>query len=307
MKRTALPLILLLALPVILLCAACGGGKPEADVIAVIGERTLRHVDLQAYLSVNLLDDGSAPMSLDEREEIRSRLFDRFVEEQLLLAEAERSGVTVSDEEVATYRAALEQTDGTDPEARKVADRLVHQTLVTQKFSEWFLRQQEEPSVAEIDAYLDEHREELTPQPQVVLRALMLESMEQAERAYQRLKRRSITFNEAVVAYGTTPGQGIPVETPIDQQPEPLRKELERLRIGQTSKPIDLHGNVYLFNLDSRRDPADDPETLRSRAREQLIREQRASRMQDLIELLRAGEHVRIYTENLPFRYREVV
>ncbi len=308
MKRTALPLILLSALTAILLCAACGGGsKPEADVIAVIGERTLRHIDLQAYLSVNLLDDGDAPMSLDEREEIRSRLFDRFVEEQLLLAEAERAGVTVSDEELASYRAALEQTDGTDPEARKVADRLVHQTLVTQKFSEWFLRQQEEPGDAEIEAYLEAHREELTPQPQVVLRALMLESMEQAERAYQRLKRRNITFNEAVVAYGTTPGQGIPVETPIDQQPEPLRKELERLRIGQTSKPIDLHGNVYLFNLDSRRDPADDPETLRFRAREQLIREQRASKMQELVERLRASEDVRVYPENLPFRYREVV
>ncbi len=295
---------LLLLLASVALLAGCGGEpKPEPDVIAVIGERTLRHNDFAAYLSINLLDDGEVPPSAAARAEIRSRLFDRFIEEQLLVAEAERSGVTVSDEELDAYHAALEAMDGTDPEARQAPRRVVQQTLVAQKFSEWFLRREVEPTPAEVEAYLEQNREALTPEPQVVLRALMLESMEQAQRAYRRLKKRSITFNEAVVAYGTTPGQGIPVETPIDQQPEPLRKELERLRPGQTSRPVDLHGDVYLFNLEARRDPANDPQTLLALAREELLRELRARKMQELIERLRAAEDVQILSGNLPFPY----
>ena len=96
------------------------------------------------------------------------------------------------------------------------------------------------PPVTEDEArrHLEGLREAAGEARRVRLRGLMLESAEEAERVYDQIRRRRITFNEAVVRHETATGQGVSLELGWDDLWEEQRAALEKLRPGQVSRPI---------------------------------------------------------------------
>jgi hypothetical protein len=59
--------------------------------------------ELQAYLDANQLQDPAAePTAPGDLARVKSRLFDDFLNGEILLQEAQRRGITVSDEELAS-------------------------------------------------------------------------------------------------------------------------------------------------------------------------------------------------------------
>ena len=101
----------------------CGApASPEAlsPVVANINGTAVPLSTFESYLAVHLVEEPlEEPVSLEDMERVRSRLFDDFIAESLLVFEAERRGVQVDSAEIVAWLG-----DQADPDpARESARR----------------------------------------------------------------------------------------------------------------------------------------------------------------------------------------
>jgi len=260
-----------LAPSLFLLVLACRGksGAPEEIVVAHIDAQELSLAELQTYFDANLLvDEDAGELSREEMDRVKSRLFDAFVDERVLMAEAEKRGQQPSQLEAEAY-----------------ADDL--------------------PTDSEIRDYIEEHRDRFRPRRELELTALMLPTMEQAETVYNQVRRRRLTFNEAVARYEANPGQTLPIRVAWDSLTEDLRQALDGLKPGRVTRPVQVHGEAYLFRLESspREIETTEDDSLMARASSELQAERQRQAFDDMLDELRARSRVRLNLRNLPFRY----
>jgi len=294
-RRAAVALLLVLA-------AACGGARspaPETDVVATLDGHPLRLAELVDYLDANLLDHGDGVWPDDDALRVKSRLFDAFLEERLLLAEAERQGIAVSDPEVEAYMAIGDEQVVTSASGWAQARR----RLLLEKLEERLVETLPPLDDEEVLQELQRRRRESEP-GRVRLRALLIEDAEEADRVYRDIRRGAVTFDEAIVSHGSAPGQGLPLEVDWENLWEEQQQALENLKPGQVSRPVVINGQSYLFQLQARlhAESIIDREEL-EQARRELQRRRGQRALAALLEELRKKTEIRIYFDRLPFRY----
>jgi hypothetical protein len=299
---------MLLAGGLVWLCACDGRTSPGDGVILLLDDEPHMITALERYFDVHLPPSESAEASSDAgTDEIKSRLFDTFIEEQLLAQEARRRGLAVSDKEIEAYLALSHATEDTvlsGPNWREAEQRLLIMTL-----NEQHLNQLPPLTEDEIEAFLNQLDQidgqgEEEPPRRLRLRSLVFKSKKEAEQVYQQIKRKRISFEEAVVAHGINPGQGIALELAWANLEKTHQEALEGLREGQVSPPVELNGESFLFELESW---LDDPKSLEdlaaARARRELEGRRRRVSGADLLQGLHAGVVKEIMLEELPFAY----
>ncbi len=267
-------------LPALLLLGSCSGGDQPLDE-GVVASLNGDPVTLDQFLEY--LDESHSPedepdvaltgTDTEQLDRVRSRLFDIFVDERLLAGEARRR-----------Y--------GKGPDA---FDRL---------FAE-LAAEAGEPDPAMVDAMVLERSADFREDRTLVLRALMFQDQAVADKVYDQIRRKRMTFPEAVAAHEATPGQGAPMETSLGSLPDEVRGAIEQLVAGRVSRPVEVHGIFYLFQVEAWRDAAglaDDSEL-----REEALAELRSRMIQvatdRLLQELKNHPKVWIETSRLPFRY----
>ena len=288
----------------------CDSGPvdPHETVVAKVGKRPLTLADFESYLAMHLIGleetaDGEVDAT-NPSDEVKSRLFDAFVEEYLLLAAALQRGVDVEPWEVDAYMAVDEPEDENDEVDYGARRREALRRLLVQKLREEATLVLPEPSEDEVRAYAEANRETLAPQRRLELRALMLESMDEAKQVHREIKRRHITFNEAVVRHEAYPGQSRAQVLDWESLSEPVREALDGLKRGRVSEPVEMNGSVYLFRVETWLDePGQLEEALLQRARRELERERRQQALDDLLREVREATKVRLKRTRLPFDY----
>lgn len=283
---------------VMLACGLPGTGLPSRRVIALVDGQPVYLSDLEQYLEANLLGEGLQGQQAD-LDRVKSRLLDALIDERLQLAEAERRGIAVSDLEIES-RLSPEGAEALSPANRLLARRLV----MVEKLEQQVAEELEPIDDSDVLAHLKRDRTDGRGGGRLLLRALMLESAEEAERVYRSVRDRQMTFDEAVAAYKTNPGQGVPVEVAYDGLPDELRAVLGDVKSGELVGPLEVQGEHYLFRVDSwLDDPTEGDETRMARARQELeaLRLQWASAA--LLQELRQKARITLRRRNLPFRY----
>jgi peptidyl-prolyl cis-trans isomerase SurA len=296
-----------IALVVLVSCA-----RPTEDVVVRIAGADVTVDEFEAYLSASLDDDwGEDALDADERDLVHSRLFDAFVEERILLQEADRLGVGVSDAEVDAFleadRVPGDTAEGEgpsveeDPRRRATALR----TLRIQKLIDRSAHPAAEVGDAEVDAWLRQIGGAAPESSEIVaLRALLLPSREAADRVSSEIRRRRMTFDEAVAQHEPTPGQADTAEMALADLPAPVREAVAKLAVGGVSRPVELHGEIFLFRVIRRGGPdPDDHEPARARARRDLQEHRYLQASRRVLEDLRQSVEIERFPEHLPFRY----
>jgi len=252
-------------------------------------------------------------------------MFDAFIEERLLLAEAVRRGIEVQPWEIEAYLGfdAVEEADGhegpgggeepgdaqeadapevpRDAAAREFGAR---ERLLVQKLREEVMQRAAEPTEEELQAYAEAHRERLLPDRRLELRAVEFETEDDAQRIYREIRRRRLSFDEAVVRYETYPGQGRPQRIEWGTLSEEVRAALDDLKPGRVSAPLKFNGKYCLFQVASwLGDPEQLEAELLERARGELRGLDREQTMEDLLRTARQRIRVRLKLGKLPFRY----
>lgn len=278
---------------------------PTQRAAAWVGEHPVYVTEIEEYFKSNLIEDesayGSEPDAMDE---VKSRLLDALLEERMLYLEAERRELRVTDLEVKTYLDMAGAADEDDPDRRARREVEARQRLMAQELQEQTILELEPPGDEEVAAYAADHVDRLLPAQPLELRALQLGSMNQAKRVYQDIRRKRITFNEAALVHDPSPGQALPLRMSWDRLPADLREALKDLKPGQISKPQEMQGSVFLFQVGTwLKDPEDQDEELLRRARQELESLRRREALESLVATVRKRSGVRIETDNLPFVY----
>jgi parvulin-like peptidyl-prolyl isomerase len=297
-----IPLALLVCL-----AAGCAPGDPHEIVVVYLGEEQLTLADLESYMRASLpqLADEGDQEALDLAR-ARSRLLDAFIEERLLLAEAERRGLEVEDWEVEAYLGMDEPDQG--DERQEVEGRLLlaRQRLMVQMLREGTILGLPPLEEEEVRRYAAQHGERLLSERRLQLRALLLASGEEAEKVRNDIRRRRITFDEAVAAYEAYPGQVHSVSVAWESLSEEVQQALDRLEPGRVSRPLSMQGSHYLIKVESWLDAPEQISSERqARARLELQNIRRQQALDELYMELRERYPVRIVRRNLPFRYIE--
>jgi hypothetical protein len=286
---------------------ACGERAPRRPgkvVVATIDGRDLTVAELERYFEANLVEYGEEDaFAEDQKDEVLSRLFDAFVEEHLLLAEAESRGVEAHDLEVEVYIgvSADDEDAPTDLEARTEEAR---RRIKIEKLQEAALAEQAQVDDSDVRRYQEEQRERLAPPRRVELRALMLSSGEEANSVYDQIRRRRISFDEAVVKYQNDQGQGLPQKLEWNNLAEDVRASIEELKAGRVSKPLEIQDGFYLFQVVSWLDNPEWAEgELNRLSREELETKRRKDAYDRLLDDVRGSRKVRLYERALPFEY----
>ena len=295
---------------VVLSLAGCS--RPSEDVVVRIAGSDVTVDEFDAYLSTSL-DDGwdQDALGAEERDLVHSRLFDAFVEENILLYEADRLGIEVSAGEVDAFLEADRISDepaaddeapvGDDPGRRATALR----TLRIQKMIDRSAHPAATVGDAEVDAWLRQIGGTALASSEIVaLRSLLLPSRKAADRVAAEIRRRRMTFDEAVAQHEPTPGQADTAEMALADLPAPVREAVAELKVGGVSKPVELHGEIFLFRVIRRGGPdPDDVEPARARARRDLEEHRYLQASRRVLEDLRASVEIEIFPEHLPFGY----
>ncbi len=249
---------------------ACGGGLPNG-VVARIGGADLSYADFERYVEASVEVEASRFGSV-----ALSRLFERFVDDRLLLLHATDLGLVDAEASVSDAVAGL-------LEASPV-----------------------EISDAEIKRYYRDYREEFARPPRVRLRQILVQDRESAEQALAELEAGrefgEVAARRSVAANGVRQG-----DLARDQLPEALAEIVFALGDGEWSEPLEAEYGYRIFEVE-RHLPAEVlPLTAATPAiQRRLLAERGEETIRVALEEARREYNPKVVTERLPFRYRGV-
>ena len=270
---------------------------PGMRVVAEVGAHRVTVAELQAYLDENQFqDDAAEPLSPGDASRVRSRLFDDFLDGEILAQEAKRRGVTVSDAELADYL-------GKDMPKAVSARELARRDLTIQKLRESVVLKDVRVTDQEIDAWLAARAPEGEPALQGTLRTLRLASYPEASRLRQEIISKKLSFAEAEIAYGADSLPDAPRDADLEALPPEIAAAVKRLRPGSVSEPLPFESSVLLFLLEAEDDPGASELRRRDGARRAIALEKSEAVAERLLEDLRKTTVVKRHIEELPFAY----
>jgi parvulin-like peptidyl-prolyl isomerase len=279
--------------------AACNrfATDPGQKVVAEVGTQAITVAQLQAYLDATQLQDESAePMAPRDLARVKSRLFDDFLESELLLQEARRRGITVSDAELAAYL-------GSDAPPEATARQLARRDLTIQKLRESVVLERVHVSANEIDAWLASKAPAGEPALQGALRTLRLASYPEASRVRQEILSKKLSFAEAELAYGADSLPDAPRDEDLDALPPHIAAAVKALKPGTVSAPLPFESSVLLFLLEEADDPSESVARRRDSARRAIALDKSQAVADALVQELRQKTPVVRHPRELPFAY----
>jgi len=309
---------------VVLLGAACGhdgqeGRGPVSRVAGLVqgklkGRPVLRvekaefvNADFRAYLEAT----GGGAKGLPA--ESLSRLFDRFVDEKLLLEAAHARGISLSEDEKKEYvaRLAIEAVPaGGSGSAEAAAPEGAFDRLLVEKYTFLVVRDSRVED-GEILAYYEQNKKDFLRQGRVQVSQILVDSEEKAVSVLRRLERtgeaefRTIAREESQgpeAARGGVMGVFQPGDLPAD-----MEKVIFALDEGRTSQVVESSYGFHVFRLDRKFPPALQTET---EAAPEIGKRILAQKMKDALAVHLAGLKDTLswqaFPENLFFTYQRL-
>lgn len=283
---------------------ACGLAlEPYERPVVNIDGITLTRGELEAYLALNLAGaeefENDSAGEADQRDLVRSRLLDTWIDERLVLSEAAERRLTIDDEQLD------EQLDDPSYESgagdRRSRRAYLRNRLLIELVQGEVLHDVALPSSKEAAAWLAANPGMLTAGRKVRLRSLRFDSAENAQRVHRNLRRDRLTFDEAVAQNTDDESQGAPTIVDWSTFPREVQQALEELRRGWSSVPVDLGGSTYLFQVVEWIEP--DPDAQIETARAEIISAARRTAWEGFVAGLRANADIQVVRKNLPFHY----
>jgi parvulin-like peptidyl-prolyl isomerase len=221
-----------------------------------VGKSEFVNADFRAYLEAT----GSGAKGLPA--EALSRLFDRFVDETLLLEAARERGISLSEDEKKGYvaRLAVEAIPEDEPAAvESAAPEGVFDRLLVEKYTFLVVRDARVEN-SEIVAYYEQHKRDFLYQGRVQVSQILVDTEEKAVSVLRRLERtgeaefRTIAREESLgpeAAKGGVMGVFQPGDLPAD-----MEKVIFALDEGRTSQVVESSYGFHVFRLDRKYPPA---------------------------------------------------
>ncbi len=284
-------------------CIADGGDRPIAEIAGAPVNRAA----FEDYVQ-SILVDGAGEDSEPPSPELLSRLLDRFLEEELIVREAERRGLRVDEREITAALRDLRNpevasTSKEEADYRRLRDR-VRRALLAQKFREERLLKGLSVSVEEIAAYYETHRDEFRTSARVVLRQILLDDPEEATALRRELLRSPGRFQEIAEERSMAPDGGRARAYNESELPPDLIEAIAPVPEGGISKVATSAQGSRILLVEKREAEREiSAEEAYERIRVLLLQQKSRRAYETMMSTLREQAGVVIHEENVPFAY----
>jgi parvulin-like peptidyl-prolyl isomerase len=283
------------------------GDKDRATVVRV-GDKTYTRSHLE-YFFDSRLSEFLDPTNADS---VKSNLLESFVEEKLLLQEAEKHGVKP---DPSMLKAAMEQMDVPQGNAREKKsqgsddlERAVSESLTMERYLRDFLLKDLVVTDADCEEYYNRHLEDFVSKDAVHVREILVDDLSQAERILASLKaNRNGNFAELARLYSkaaTADDGGDMGRFERGELPVEFEKVVFPMAPGTVSKIVRTRYGYHVFLVEERIGAHQQKlYEVRDQIQEKLL----ATRQREIIEKKLAALEVQIpvsiYRDKLGFNY----
>jgi len=261
-------------------CAACGRGASELDElgrargVAQVGAFVLDDAAVERQIQY---ETGMRVAELDPLG--RARMREELLAEALLARGAERAGVEPSAKALADELARLQAAVGAAaPPAALQQD--ARRRVLARIYERDLLGREIKIDAGAVEQELARDATASAAGEQVVFRQIRLDSEEAALRAHREILAGQ-SFDRLAAEMSVAPDRGRPLSRALAELPPAAAAALRGLREGEATRPVELDGAYYLFQLDARGPAAD---VQRARRRDEAQRRVFARLFEDLRE-----------------------
>lgn len=289
----------------ICLCLAACGEAERSTVIATGEGLEISRAEFDGFLGLKMGELMGGELS----DSIRSQMLDEYIQRRLVLREAARSDLTVTDveiEQAALQDPQVKSTAATDDARRELANDL----LIAKYYRQVVLRDVR-VSPEEVQKYLDENKDSLGDRPAFYVREIRVDNREQAENLRTEVTDLKRDFAEVARLNSQAPSaeQGGLARYFEGQMPAVLDRAIRSLAPGDISSVIQSSFGYHIFKLERRvqRRPYDERRAQLDERRSNLIEELIGRRNQDAVdralEQIVSSANVRVHASSLGFTY----
>lgn len=235
-------------------------------IVAVVNGQIITSYDLDQELAPYLIQLSGRKLGAQEEQQLagmRKKLLDRLVDDILLLKEAERLSMQVSDTEVETHIRQFRQSNSMTEEdlarqlqrenmTREEYKRNIRESMLRHRVLSFMVRRKVLVTDEEIVRYYDEHRSEYTQAKEVELGLILLPPGEDADGLVQRLRKDEFSFEEAARRYSKGPGAqsgGSIGRLKWAELASQWREALAQVQPGGISEPFSIEANRAILKL----------------------------------------------------------
>jgi parvulin-like peptidyl-prolyl isomerase len=289
--------------------AACNRGGDRSPAIATVNGKTIYKSEFDRFFNFKLGDLKGADQSVDMNDSLRSQMLDEFVTRLVVLDEAARRGLSISEVEIEQAADANPQMKSalTVADARK---EFANALLVTKYYKQCVLKDVR-LSPEEAQRYIDQHKDELVEKPGFFVREIRVDDREEADSLHHEVTEGRKDFAEVVRQHSLVPNaeQGGLSHYSEGQLPDVLEKAIQPLHPGDISPVIQSSFGFHIFKLESRTQPHT-PDDRRaqvnenhSRLIEDAIERKNQEAVDDAVANLMASAAVKLNTSAFGFTY----
>ena len=227
----------------------------DSGTVAVrVGEKKFNRADLQRFFDTRL-SDFRDPARADK---VKSNLLEAFIDEKLLLHQAERLKVQPDPQMLKSMMDGISegnvnrQEAGRDPEL----ERTLAESLQVQRYIHDFLFQRISVTEQECEDFYQEHLTEYIRNDEVHLREILVDDLDQAQKILATLKAsQNKNFSELARLYSKAPGAVDGGEMGSFQRgdlPEVFEKAIFHLPPATTSRIVRTQYGFHIFLVEEK-------------------------------------------------------
>jgi peptidyl-prolyl cis-trans isomerase C len=286
------------------LAAGCGGGD-RSPVIASVNGRGIRLSEFDRFVALRVGEFKPA----EANDAVRSQMLDEYLVRRIVLDEAARAGLSITDAEV-------EQTAQKNPRMKSTAaaaetrEELINDLLVEKYYRQVVLRDVRVPA-EEIQQYVQENQARLSDKPGFYVREIRVQSKDEADRLRREVTEGNRDFAAVARLHSDAPGaeQGGMARYNEGQLPAVLEKAIRPLGPGDVSPVIQSNFGFHIFKLERRiQPPAEDerrqvPDERRAQLAEEFVARRNQQALDEAIDRLVEAARVEINDSALGFTY----
>ena len=295
-------------------CTSDSGKKPTGPpaegpkYVLEIGDRKISVEQLNQVFALRLGEFADHT----ELNHLKSQILQDLVAEHLLDQEAQKSGVTATEEELQMYLRGLESEKTREGEESKPSESLeqeMRRTLRVQRYIREVLMKGYEPDPAQVLAYYNEHLDEFMVAESVHVREILLRSADLAERVLEMLKAAQYrNFSQLAKQYSIAPSSvngGDMGTFARGDLPEEMEKVFFSMNVpGKVTQIIQTKYGYHVFMLVERtREHRETFGEVKERISSRLSEERQKQLMAEKVKQLQGAIAVRLYRQNLDFSY----
>lgn len=283
----------------------CASQKDLSPVIATINDREIRRAPFERFFALKVGELAGA----DASDSLKSQLLDEYLRRHLVLDEAARVGLTVTENEIEQAAQDNPQLKSGSQTAR--AREEFAADLLVQKYYRQVLQRNVRVPPEEIQRYIEQNQARLTERAGFYAREIRVQSKEEADRLYREVTEGRRDFAAVARLHSDAPNAESGGLNRYDegQLPMVLERAIQPLGPGDVSPVIESSFGFHIFKLERRILPRPIEERRsqlderRAGLAEELIARKNQQALDQLLERLQSGATIKINDAALGFTY----